>query len=322
MWTNETRVVEIGKLANDTYSGATDVSGNGAVVIGQSGTNMHDQAFRWTAADGMEGLGYLPNLGPVPGEFSGSRAWGVSFDGSVVVGQTGRFEGWRTRGFVWDEGHGMRDLQHVLRDEHGLAIRGSLESAWAISDNRSILIGTSRSPERAWVVYLDKPIDSWSETAGDFNGDGQRDAADLDLLSAQVRDQGTDLSFDLFEDRQITDRDRASWVKYMKHTWFGDANLDGQFNSNDLVQALQAGKYEVDEAAGWAEGDWNGDGAFKSSDFVLALADGGYEKGPRMTAAMSAVPEPASCAMLLAGLLGLTKLPQRSQGTQRRRRGY
>jgi hypothetical protein len=58
----------------------------------------------------------------------------------------------------------------------------------------------------------------------------------------------------------------------------GDANLDGQFNTSDLILALQAGQYE-DGVAGnstWAEGDWNGDGEFDSHDLVLAFAYGAY----------------------------------------------
>jgi hypothetical protein len=63
----------------------------------------------------------------------------------------------------------------------------------------------------------------------------------------------------------------------------GDANLDGVFSSNDLVQVLQAGKYEDDVAsnATWHEGDWNGDGDFTSQDFVLAFQRGSYSAAAR-----------------------------------------
>jgi hypothetical protein len=40
---------------------------------------------------------------------------------------------------------------------------------------------------------------------------------------------------------------------------------------------------------------------FDSSDFVAAFSSGGYEIGPR--AAVSAVPEPSSVALLLMGML-------------------
>ena len=59
---------------------------------------------------------------------------------------------------------------------------------------------------------------------------------------------------------------------------FGDANLDMQFDSRDLVQVFVAAEYE-DEIQGnsvWATGDWNADGEFTSRDLVFAFQDGGY----------------------------------------------
>jgi hypothetical protein len=67
------------------------------------------------------------------------------------------------------------------------------------------------------------------------------------------------------------------------NTTYGDANLDGLFNSSDLVQILAAGEY-VDEIfgnSGWADGDFGGDGEFDTDDLVLALQTGAYEAGPR-----------------------------------------
>ena len=43
-------------------------------------------------------------------------------------------------------------------------------------------------------------------------------------------------------DSSIDLDDHRAWVKDIKHTWFGDANLNGEFNSADFVQVFQAGK--------------------------------------------------------------------------------
>ena len=53
----------------------------------------------------------------------------------------------------------------------------------------------------------------------------------------------------------------------------GDSNLDGRFDSNDLIAVFQAGEFEDDIANNsvWEDGDWNGDGDFDSSDLVLAF---------------------------------------------------
>ena len=53
-----------------------------------------------------------------------------------------------------------------------------------------------------------------------------------------------DAAFDLNSDSSVTLEDHRVWVKDLKHTWFGDADLNGEFNSNDFVQVFQAGKYE------------------------------------------------------------------------------
>lgn len=142
-------------------------------------------------------------------------------------------------------------------------------------------------------------------TPGDFNGDGLLDAADIDALSAEVRAGTNNVAFDLTNDNQVDGSDRTEWVESLKNSYFGDANLDGEFNSGDFVSVFTVGEYE-DATAGnsnWADGDWDGDGDFGSGDFVAAFTAGGYESGPR--AAVSSVPEPGSLLIFAAGALML-----------------
>ena len=97
------------------------------------------------------------------------------------------------------------------------------------------------------------------------------------------------------------------WVNQLFGTYLGDSNLDGEFNSGDLVAAFTVGQYE-DGVAGnsnWTAGDWNGDGDFDTTDFVDAFSAGGYEQGPR--AATAAVPEPSALSLLLVGLLAIRR---------------
>ena len=46
----------------------------------------------------------------------------------------------------------------------------------------------------------------------------------------------------------MTQKDHFAWVKQLKDTWFGDADLNGLFDSNDMVQVFVVGKYETAEA--------------------------------------------------------------------------
>ena len=104
-------------------------------------------------------------------------------------------------------------------------------------------------------------------------------------------------------DAQVNEADVSVWVKDLYNSWIGDADLNGEFNSGDLVVVLASGTYETGADSVWSTGDFNGDGHTDSGDLVAALSDGGYEIGPR--AAVAAVPEPASASLLLLGTLAL-----------------
>lgn len=140
---------------------------------------------------------------------------------------------------------------------------------------------------------------------GDFDGDGDRDVADIDSLSSAARSGANEAKFDLTGDAKVDQSDRTKWVSDLKKTWFGDANLDLEFTSADFVMVFSAGEYEDAEAgnSSWGEGDWNGDGDFNSTDFVTAFTDGGYEMGARP--AVAAVPEPSAACLLFLIAIGI-----------------
>ena len=137
---------------------------------------------------------------------------------------------------------------------------------------------------------------------GDFNDDNVLNALDVDQLTTQTLSGGYNPRFDLSADGAIDDEDRKAWVELARATYFGDSNLDGEFNSSDMVNVFAAGQYEDDELLNstWETGDWNGDFEFSTLDFLVAFQSGGYERGPR--GAVRAVPEPTSLLMTLAGI--------------------
>lgn len=143
---------------------------------------------------------------------------------------------------------------------------------------------------------------------GDFDDSGSLDGPDIDILSLTIAQNTNDQRYDLDYDGFIDSNDRQIWVHRLANTFFGDANLDGEFNSSDLVSVFQASEYEdeLELHSTWATGDWNGDGDFTSRDLVFAFGDGGYEVGHRVTAPH--VPEPSSVALLSIASLMLTRI--------------
>lgn len=76
-WTSATGMVSLGLISeSDDRSGASDISNDGEVIVGSSGTAFESRAFRWTAGEGMV---------PLPGN-NRTVASATSADGSVIVG--------------------------------------------------------------------------------------------------------------------------------------------------------------------------------------------------------------------------------------------
>ena len=151
------------------------------------------------------------------------------------------------------------------------------------------------------------------ETTGGFDGDGLLTVTDIDMLTAAVIAATNDPFYDLNKDTFVDQNDRRIWVSDLRQTFFGDANLDSEFNSRDLVEVFEAGEYEDGIAmnSGWSEGDWDGKAEFDTSDLVVAFMDGGYEQGPRR--ALAAVPEPRTFLMLVVCLFGLAIRERRAK---------
>jgi probable HAF family extracellular repeat protein len=175
--------IRLGDLPGDLFlSRAAGVSADGSVVVGASVSVSASgfqafEAFRWTSASGMVGLGFLPgfpgsfataasadgsvvvggNLGPsmeqafrwtqttgmvglgfLPG-YAESRAFGVSADGSVVVGNSNTIpgQGGQFQAFRWTAQSGMVGL--------GSFLPGGLSSAEGVSANGGTVVGVSDS---------------------------------------------------------------------------------------------------------------------------------------------------------------------------------
>lgn len=82
----------------------------------------------------------------------------------------------------------------------------------------------------------------------------------------------------LNEDHRVDAIDRDQLVIKTMGLAYGDANLDGRFDSEDLVAIFVAGQYDDNTVSNstLSTGDWDGDGEFDDNDLAFALQQGQY----------------------------------------------
>ena len=143
-----------------------------------------------------------------------------------------------------------------------------------IPDNFPANVGPSS------VVTVGTIVSGSLSLRGDLNDDHSVDADDVDMLFAAIRTGSSDSRHDLDRNKSVNSDDAQFLVSNLIGTVFGDANLDGVFDSSDLIQVFQSGRYEDSgpDDSKWESGDWNGDGRFDSGDIVLAFKTGKYSE--------------------------------------------
>jgi uncharacterized protein with beta-barrel porin domain len=155
-WTQPTGMTGLGVLSGDTISTASAVTANGSTIFGTSflldGSSrlVSGQAFRWTQATGMVGLGALPGD-------NFSQAAAVSADGAVMVGSSERIvngsDAHPQHGFLWDQVFGMQDLRQVLVTQYGLNV-WDVMVAGSVSADGGAMAGTGIDPAGRTQAFL------------------------------------------------------------------------------------------------------------------------------------------------------------------------
>jgi len=165
---------DLGTLGGYYYSQAWGVSADGSVVVGTSTyADGQQRAFRWVLTDPATGAGTMYDLSTLGG--SDSYAYGVSADGSVVVGEAYNAAG-QWRAFRWTQQTGMQDLNQVYAS---LLTNGSyLYIAYAISPDGRYIVGwgSNAATLRSEAFLLDTRCVSHN---GDVDNNGCVDDADL-----------------------------------------------------------------------------------------------------------------------------------------------
>ncbi len=155
---------DLGSLNGPTGSAwAWGISADGRVVVGGAGGGTSPfvrEAFRWTAEEGMVGLGAAPGW-TSPNDATWMNA--ANGDGSVLVGtacSTGTAPN-QQQAIIWDAAHGIRFLRDVLVNDYGIDLTGwQLGDANGISDDGLTIVGLGQGPlgqSEGWVVQLPEP---------------------------------------------------------------------------------------------------------------------------------------------------------------------
>jgi hypothetical protein len=160
-------------------------------------------------------------------------------------------------------------------------------------------------------------VDTFVAIPGDFDYDGDRDAADVDLLlratpgTAPVANTLFDVNAD--DDVSIAPNTPGSdldvWVHELEQTAYGDANLDRAVDFEDLVVLAQSYNQPL---ALWARGDFDGSDEVGFDDLVVLAQNYGFGMLGTVSAASfaadwdlarSLVPEPTM--LTVAGAIEL-----------------
>lgn len=155
-WSLETQTVtRLSSYFDDPleYSSANGISGDGRTIVGEATPFFgNDRAIRW------DENGVAHSLGTLPGSFS-DEAWGVSHDGSVIVGSSRFGNDWRA--FIWMEDTGM-----MLLDDYINSLGFTLPTGWysergrAVSGDGLTFAGRARGPNgqaQGFVVTIPNP---------------------------------------------------------------------------------------------------------------------------------------------------------------------
>lgn len=161
-WTGLGTYQRLGTFGGYPISKATGVSDGGSVVVGYAYNTQAavSQAFRWTAATGMVGLGYT---GPTHAH---SEARGISRDGNTIVGWSRDFLTGNTDAFTWTPSGGMQVLPGIPGHTSPAAL--------AVSGDASFIVGSDLSGALMWtptgVQELGVPS-GWSYSGADHVSD-------------------------------------------------------------------------------------------------------------------------------------------------------
>ena len=290
-------------ISDDAQLGA---AGNTVTINGTGAKLRTSQAAVNSSRD------IVANVGTIEVGIEGATFGNVSGAGTLSVAKTGdgvlTINRIRTHGLVVSTG-----LVKIKAD--GTTTATSALDVLAVQDTGRFDLANNKMVVRA------TPVGSWNGTAytnltgeiasgrnqGAWDGVGgiitsQTDATSGDLTSVGIARASdalgiADAATATFAGQTVTGTDTL-----IAYTYGGDANLDGAITGDDYFQ-IDSGF--SGGATGWFNGDFNYDGAITGDDYFIIDSNFPAQGAPLSggeVAAVSAVPEPASLAVIMMSL--------------------
>lgn len=141
-----------------------------------------------------------------------------------------------------------------------------------------------------------------STLRGDFNNDTLINHLDVNLLATEIRSMQHTAKYDLNNDTFANNLDFEIMITDVLSTFFGDANLDGTVNIQDLSLLASA----FGNSGGWELGNFNTDNIINIQDLSLLASNFGMPLSPPAVES-SPIPTPSSLSLLALSAIILFK---------------
>ena len=202
-------------------SRALGISGNGSLIVGWGNSGV-SEAFVWSVASGMVGLGFVPDA-----LLDGSQAFDVSFDGTTIVGNA-----WAPLG--------VQAMRYT--DKDGMSVLGDLPGgsplpfsfAFGVSTDGDIIVGRGDTDDGTKAFI-------WDDT------NGLRDLQEVLEIDYGLKDMA---GWTLIEARgaDIYGQNIVGWGRHngIEEAWLvrlpdpcpADLDHNGQVGIEDMLQLL------------------------------------------------------------------------------------
>lgn len=239
---------------------------------------------------------------------------GQSTEGATAVDTGVSFADFHTYTFVWDsvfDGSGTNGQNGVTDVYVDGAFKGTTRAyAAGANSNGYVEFGDGGTTDGTfwevdwirWGTGADATV--VAPLAGDFNLDNVVNVTDIDLLCAELHTGGAnDAIYNVNGDGAVDFNDMIYEVEQILGTHFGDSDVDGDVDLNDLGNL--ATNYGMTSGASWAMGDFDCDEDVDLNDLGSLATYYGQGSAQAFADFQTLVPEPSSLAVLTSAGLGL-----------------